>query len=177
MCLTLCNPTDYTVHGILQAKILEGVAFPFSKGSSQPRDHTQVSCIAGGFFTSWATTECILYYIKYPPNYPLYSILTNHLMPPFQREFSLSLGYKNWLLDSVSHCNKLYSPLILLLVWKFFSNPCTNLDGIKFRRSQVVSLCSWNQQAVKLGSESWSTGLYSLPSDSLIFNSGCCLPL
>ena len=36
--LTLCNPTDSTVHGILQAKILEWVAFPFSRGSSQPRD-------------------------------------------------------------------------------------------------------------------------------------------
>ena len=51
----LCNPMDYTVHGILQARILEWVAFSFSKGSSQPRDRTQVSCIAGGFFTSWAT--------------------------------------------------------------------------------------------------------------------------
>ena len=42
----------YTVHGILQARILEWVAFPFSMGSSQPRDQTQVSHIAGGFFTS-----------------------------------------------------------------------------------------------------------------------------
>ena len=37
-CLTLCDPMDYTVHGILQARILEWVAFPFSRGSSQPRD-------------------------------------------------------------------------------------------------------------------------------------------
>ena len=37
-CLTLCNPMDYTVHGILQARILERVAVPFSRGSSQPRD-------------------------------------------------------------------------------------------------------------------------------------------
>ena len=43
---------DYTVHVILQARILEWVDFPFSRGSSQPRDRTQVSCIAGGFFTS-----------------------------------------------------------------------------------------------------------------------------
>ena len=43
---------DYTVHGTLQARILEWVAFPFSRGSSQPRDQTQVSCIAGRFFTS-----------------------------------------------------------------------------------------------------------------------------
>ena len=54
-CLTLCNPMDYTVHGILQARILEWVAFPFSRGSSQPRDRNQVSRIAGRFFTSWAT--------------------------------------------------------------------------------------------------------------------------
>ena len=46
-CLTLCNPMDYTVHGILQARILEWVAFPFSRGSSQHKDQTQVSRIAG----------------------------------------------------------------------------------------------------------------------------------
>ena len=42
-CVTLCDPMDYTVHGILQARILGWVAFPFSRGSSQPRDQTQVS--------------------------------------------------------------------------------------------------------------------------------------
>ena len=51
-CLTLCDPMDHTVRGILQARILEWLAFPFSKGSSQPRDETQVSCTAGGFFAS-----------------------------------------------------------------------------------------------------------------------------
>ena len=49
---TLCDPMDYTVHGILQAGILEQVAIPFSRGSSQPRDETQVSHIADRFFTS-----------------------------------------------------------------------------------------------------------------------------
>ena len=39
-CLTLCEPTEYTVHGILQARILEWVAIPFSRGSSQLRDRT-----------------------------------------------------------------------------------------------------------------------------------------
>ena len=52
LCPTLCDPMDYTAHGILQARILEWVAFPFSRGSSQPRDQIQVSCISGGFFTS-----------------------------------------------------------------------------------------------------------------------------
>ena len=42
-CPTLCHPMDCIVHGILQARILEWVAFPFSRGSSQPRDRTQVS--------------------------------------------------------------------------------------------------------------------------------------
>ena len=52
---TLCNPMDYTVHRILQARIVEWVAFPYSRESSQPKDRMQVSCIAGRFFTSWAT--------------------------------------------------------------------------------------------------------------------------
>ena len=56
-CPTLCDPLDYTVHGTLQARILEWVAFPFSRGFSQPGDRTQVSHIAGGFFTSWSTRE------------------------------------------------------------------------------------------------------------------------
>ena len=51
-CPTLCDPMDCIVHGILQARILEWGAVPFSRGSSQPRDRTQVARIAGGFFTS-----------------------------------------------------------------------------------------------------------------------------
>ena len=54
-CPTLRDSMDYPVRAILQARILEWVAFPFSRGSSQPRGWTQVSRIAGGFFTSWAT--------------------------------------------------------------------------------------------------------------------------
>ena len=55
-CLTLCDPMDCnllgsTVHGILQAKILDWVAISFSEGSSHPKDQTRVSCIAGRFFT------------------------------------------------------------------------------------------------------------------------------
>ena len=56
-CPTLCDPMVYTVHGMLQARILEWVAFPFSRGSSQPRHRTQASRIAGRFFTSWVTRE------------------------------------------------------------------------------------------------------------------------
>ena len=56
-CLTLCDSLDYTAHEILQARILEWVDFPFSRGSSQPRDWTQVSHTAGKFSTSWDTRE------------------------------------------------------------------------------------------------------------------------
>ena len=60
LCPAVCDPMDYTVHGILQARLLEWVAYPFSRGSSQLRDWTQVSHIAGGFFTSWATGKPFL---------------------------------------------------------------------------------------------------------------------
>ena len=56
-CPSLCNPMDYTVHGILQARILDWVAFPFSSGSSQARDQTQVPRFADRFLTSWATSH------------------------------------------------------------------------------------------------------------------------
>ena len=61
-CLTLCDPINYSppdssVCGILQVRTMEWVVISFSRGSSQPRDWTQVSCIAGRFFTIWATRE------------------------------------------------------------------------------------------------------------------------
>ena len=61
-CPTLCNPVDCSspgssIHGILRARILEWVAISFCRGSSQPRDRTQVSCIAGRRFNLWATRE------------------------------------------------------------------------------------------------------------------------
>ena len=52
-----CSPPGSSVHGILQARILEWVTMPFSRGSSWPRDRTRGSCLAGRFFTIWATRE------------------------------------------------------------------------------------------------------------------------
>ena len=63
LCPTLCNPMDCSLpassaHGVFQARILEWVAaIPFSRGSSQPRDQTRVSGIAGRYFTTWTTRE------------------------------------------------------------------------------------------------------------------------
>ena len=58
--------SDCIVHGILQARRMEWVAFPFSRGSSQPRDQIQVTCIAGRFFTSWAIREAQEYWRGQP---------------------------------------------------------------------------------------------------------------
>ena len=66
---TLYNPTDFSlpassVHGILQARILEWAAMPSSRGSSWPRGQTQVSHIAGRFFTIWATRKAHKSYLE-----------------------------------------------------------------------------------------------------------------
>ena len=80
-CLTLCNPVDCSppgssVHGILQARMLEWVAVPFSTGSSQLWDQTQVSCIAGIFFTDWVTRKaCVLVQQQVPGLKMLLSML------------------------------------------------------------------------------------------------------
>ena len=64
-CLTLCNPIDYTLQGILQARILEWVAYPFSRGCSQPRNRTWASCIADGFFTAELSGKPIRFLIDF----------------------------------------------------------------------------------------------------------------
>ena len=66
LCPTLCNPKHcslpgFSVHGISQARILEWIAIPFSRGSCQPRDQTQVSCIPRNFFTIWVTRSHITF--------------------------------------------------------------------------------------------------------------------
>ena len=58
-----CSSPGYSVHRILQARILEWVAIPFSRGSSQAKDWTQVSHIAGGFFTIWPTRKPYLSFL------------------------------------------------------------------------------------------------------------------
>ena len=73
-CPTLCSPVDCSptgsfVHRFLQAKILEWVAISSSKGSSQPRDQTQDSCIAGRFFIIWAKREVHIYLSIYTHTY------------------------------------------------------------------------------------------------------------
>ena len=57
----VCSPPGSCVHGIFQARLLEWVAIPFSRGSFLPRDQTQVSCIAGRFFSVWTSMFTIIH--------------------------------------------------------------------------------------------------------------------
>ena len=71
-----CSPRGSSLHGILPARILDWVAIPFSRGSSRCRNWTWVSCIAGRFFTNWATRETSyimlqnLHICKYTHSFP-----------------------------------------------------------------------------------------------------------
>ena len=84
-CLILCDPMDCSpsgssVHGILWARILEWVTIPFSREYSQPRDWTQIYCIAGGFFTIWAIRDEVIFYMGlglYFPDVEWFWILFN----------------------------------------------------------------------------------------------------
>ena len=84
---------DYTVHGILQARILEWVAFPFSRGSSQPRDGTQVSHIADGLFTSWPQGK--------PKNTEVDSLALLQILPT--QESNRGLLHCIWILYQLSY--------------------------------------------------------------------------
>ena len=61
---TDCSPSGSSVHGILQAGILEWVAIPFYRGSFQPRDRAQVSCMASRFFTIWTTRATPILFLQ-----------------------------------------------------------------------------------------------------------------
>ena len=95
LCLTLCKPVDYSppgssVHGILQARILECVATPSSRRSSWSRDPTQVSCIAGRSFTIWAIGMCYRNIV--------YSFTQGPIKKYALRDFSQTqVGRKTWL--------------------------------------------------------------------------------
>ena len=95
-CPTLCNPVDcnllgFSVHGILQARILEWIAISFSRGSSRPRDRTRVSCIGSRRFNLWATRESQICRWHYPMGASLVAQRLKRL-PPMQETRVRSLG-------------------------------------------------------------------------------------
>ena len=88
LCLILCDPMDYippgcSVHGILQARILEWVFIPFSRGSSLPRNQAVISCIAVGYLTAPATR-------KDPPERgrEIHSLIRGHVLLLFREQQS-----------------------------------------------------------------------------------------
>ena len=98
LCPTLCYPVHcslpgFSVQGILQTRILEWVAYPFSSRSSWPRNRTRVSWIAGGFFTSWAKREGITIYLLGWPKSPKYKLKTpNAEKDVEQQQFSIIIS-------------------------------------------------------------------------------------
>ena len=110
-CSTLCNPTDCSppgsfVHGILQARILECVAISYSREPSTPRDRTQVSCIAGRFFTIWPPGKPIL-------EWGAISYSKGSSQPRDRTCVSYVSGIGRWILHHKRH---LGSPSIVLYV-------------------------------------------------------------
>ena len=145
LCLTLCNPMDYTVHGILQARILEWVAVPFSRGSSQPRDRTQVSHIAGGYFTNWATREAqIQYSVQFS-----HSVVSDSTTPwTAARQASLSITNSRSLpklksIESVMPSNHLVLCHFLLLLPSIF-------PSIKIFSNEPVLCIKWPKYYCRL---------------------------
>ena len=97
MCPTLCDPMDWSppcssVHGLLQGRIVEWIAMHFSRGSSQLRDWTQVSCIAGRFFTVWATWEALQVCIIITITLSLFFNLILHINKFISRGIQISIA-------------------------------------------------------------------------------------
>ena len=97
MCPTLCDPVDCSlpgssIHGILQARVLEWVAISFSRGSSRARDQTQVSRIAGRHFNLWATREAPLNSRKQA------NLLSVFFSISYQSIAKLLIEYRHWMI-------------------------------------------------------------------------------
>ena len=121
LCLTLCYPMDHSlpcssIHGIFQARVLEWGAISFSRGSSQPRDWTWVSCIVGRRFTIWATRE-----VSSLSQLFFWTLRSNGYTCPFSFAFCFFFSYFKGLLrqpfclfaflflgDGLDHCLVLY---------------------------------------------------------------------
>ena len=98
-----CSPPGSSVHGILQARVLEWVAMPSSRGSSQPRDRTQVSHTAGGFFIIWATRETLENWVG------SLSLLQRIFLT---QELNWGLLHCRWILYQMSYQGSLFKSLL-----------------------------------------------------------------
>ena len=149
-----CNPMDFSppgssVHGILQARILEWVAISFSRGSSQTRNQTWVSCMAGKFFTVWAMSESSIFW-----HISLYNILkitfiniTTSIIKKF---------FRYWEIVKLIVANTSFSKFWFLLKYQFLSSVTNTVSSWNDRFSlfifdKIFGRC--------LNNHSWSTVL------------------
>ena len=135
--MTLFNPMGHTVHGILQVRTLEWVAFPFSRGSSQPRDWTQVSCTAGRFW-SWGVDAQ-----EFPGGIPE----AEHVLAFCQASFRMTLsqvGFLTLALDNLWFLRK-----------SFWQNPISKTQLLK----------CWSSWFASFGQVAWNskTGIEGIP--------------
>ena len=150
------GPPGSSVHGVIQARILEWVAIPFSRGSSQLRDRTQVSRIAGRFFTVWAIRPPICQYfffqkiilLKYSWFtilywFLLYSKVTQLCIYPYS--FSLWFITEYWIYFPVRYSGPCCLSILYITVWS--ANPklpvLLSHSSLLPWQPQIYSLCLW----------------------------------
>ena len=166
-CPTLCDPMECSspgspVHGIAQARILEWVSIPFSRGSSQPSDWTQVSCITGRFFTGWAIREAQIVGLKIHVSIFVVGQSLSHVwcfVTPWTAACQASLSftiYQRLLtlmpLESVMPsnylilcCPRLFPPLIFPSIWVFSNESVLRIRWPKYW-SFSISVYLWNSE-------------------------------
>ena len=154
LCLTLCDSMDCSslgssVHGILQARILEWVTMPSSRGSSWPRDQTQISHIAGEFFTIWVTGEAMAMKavaMTAPPSWP------NHLAKvPSPKIDPLGLGFNTRI------CRRHNSQSIALSDQTFIHHIIHVIHNSREAENKVENFmcCAWSLSRVWLFATPW----------------------
>ena len=133
-CLTLCDPMD-----ILQARILEWVAFPLSRRSSQPRDQIQVSHTAGGFFTSWAIGQ------PKNPGVGSLSLLQQIFLPRNQTRVSCITGrfFTNWAMREVLRIT-IFTPSFCFDLWKVWGSSVHSESSLS---RFIVIIAPWRNES------------------------------
>ena len=151
LCPTLCSPMHcsplcYSVHWILQARILEWIAIPFSRGSSPPRDRTQISRVTGRFLTIWATGKTylksiILFYYIHRVVQPLpQSNFRTFSSSPQKTQYTLAVTLCPAILSLRIGSNHLFSVLFQIF----------QMNGIRIGdHLWLASSTSWNVSKVK----------------------------
>ena len=106
-----CSLPGSSVHAILQARTLEWVAIPFSRQSSQLRDWNQVTCMAGGLFTIWATRETNI------PDYPVKKINPVIWKPGVLQSMGVAKS-QIWLSDWTELSNRFFACIVFKVLYK-----------------------------------------------------------